>query len=109
MIFFYSWQWYGGPCSEVEPSESNFEKWNWGVFGDIALNITKTNDKVMAIQETIRTEGFFDVLFQIDFDALADLDRVLGQQEVFLRENSIVRWLVEGIRISTSFTLYLHA
>ena len=40
---------------------------------------------------------------------MADLDRVLRQQKVFLREKSIVRWLVEGIRISTSFTLYLHA
>jgi len=42
----------------------------------------------MAIQE----EGFSDDLLRIESDALADLDRVLGQQE-----KSKFRWLAKGI------------
>jgi len=53
----------------------------------------------MAIQE----EGFSDDLFRIESDALADLDRVLGQQK------SKFRWLAKGIEIPTSFTLWLNA
>ena len=45
----------------------------------------------MAIQKRIRVEGFSDDLFRIESDALADLDRVLGQQEVLLREKSRIR------------------
>jgi len=55
------------------------------------------------------TEDFSDDLFSIESDALANLDRVLGQQEIFLREKSKVRWLAEGIKISTSFTHCLNA
>ena len=59
----------------------------------------------MAIQEGTRTEGFSNDLFQIESDALVDLDRVLRQHEVFLWENSRVRWLAEGDRNTNGFLL----
>ena len=62
----------------------------------IALNISKANDKVMANQERIKTESFSDDLFRIESDVLIDLNRVLRQQEIFMREKSMIRWLVDG-------------
>jgi len=73
------------------------------------LNVAKADDSVMAIQGTIKIEGFSDDLLRIESDALADLDRVLRQQEIFLMKKSRVRWLVEGwIKITTSFTFCLN-
>ena len=40
-------------------------RWNWKVFGDVVLNTTKANDRVMAIQERIRTEGFLMTFFRL--------------------------------------------
>ena len=62
----------------------------------IALNISKANDKVMANQERIKTESFSDDLFRIESDVLMDMNRVLRQQEIFMREKSMIRWLVDG-------------
>jgi len=66
-------------------------RWNWEVFGDVALIVIKTNNRVMNIQERIRIEDFSDDFFQIDSDALVDLDRILRQQEIFLWEKIRVR------------------
>ncbi|KAI9182546.1 hypothetical protein LWI28_026412 [Acer negundo] len=71
-------------------------RWNWEVFGDIALNVTNANEKVMLIQDRISTEGFSDDLFRLESAALVDLNNVLKQQETFLKEKSRVRWLAEG-------------
>ena len=38
---------------------------------------------------------------------MTDQDRVFRQYEVFLKENSRVKWLAEGIEIPPSFALYL--
>ena len=106
LVFFYSWQWYMGPSSEVKTFEGAFEGMELDVFGDVALNVTKANDRVMAIQERIRIEGFPNDLLLIQSDALADLDRVLGQQEVLLKEKSRIKWLVEEDQ-NTNFFHYL--
>ncbi|KAK2654913.1 hypothetical protein Ddye_007965 [Dipteronia dyeriana] len=71
-------------------------KWNYEVFRDIKLNVTKANEKVMLIQGRIGSEGFSDDLFRLETVALADLDSALKQQEIFLKEKSRVRWLAEG-------------
>ena len=66
------------------------------MFGDIALNVTNANEKVMLIQGKIGSEGFSNDLFCLETAAVADLDSVLKQQEIFLREKSRIRWLAEG-------------
>ncbi|KAK2658406.1 hypothetical protein Ddye_004939 [Dipteronia dyeriana] len=55
-------------------------KWNWEVFGDITLNVTKTNENMMLIQGRTGSEGFLDDLFRLETAALADLDNALKQQ-----------------------------
>ncbi|KAK3204284.1 hypothetical protein Dsin_018330 [Dipteronia sinensis] len=78
-------------------------RWNWEVFGDIALNVFNANEKLMFIHGRIGSEGFLDDLFRLETSALADLDNVLKQQEIFLKEKSRVRWLAEGNRNSKFF------
>ena len=53
----------------------------------------------------MRVESFSDDFCQVESDAFADLYQVLEQQEVFLREKSRIRWLVDGIKMPTSFIL----
>ena len=38
-----------GPSSEVEASEGSFEEMELEVFGDVALNVTKANEREMVI------------------------------------------------------------
>ena len=56
------------------------------MFGDIALNVTNANEKVILILGRIASEGFSDDLFRLDTAALADLDSVLKNLEIFLKE-----------------------
>ncbi|KAK2660036.1 hypothetical protein Ddye_006569 [Dipteronia dyeriana] len=51
----------------------------------------------------IGSEGFLDDLFSLKTVALTDLDNVLKQQRIFLKEKSRVRWLAEGDQNSKSF------
>ena len=66
------------------------------MFGDIALNVTNANEKMMLIQGMIGSKGFSDDLFLLETAALADSDSVLKQQEIFLKEKSRVKLLAEG-------------
>ncbi|KAK3184200.1 hypothetical protein Dsin_031486 [Dipteronia sinensis] len=78
-------------------------RWIWEVFGDIALNVSNANEKVMLIQGRIGSEGFSDDLFCLETSALADLDSVLEQHEIFLKEkrgNKALSFIQIGENIS---------
>ncbi|KAK2650253.1 hypothetical protein Ddye_017742 [Dipteronia dyeriana] len=86
-------------CSTCISSGTQPFKFQGSGIGDIAMDVTKANEKVMLIQGMIGSEGFSDDLFRLETTTLAYLDIVRKQQEIFFKENSRVKWLAEDLSI----------
>ncbi|KAK3225536.1 hypothetical protein Dsin_005398 [Dipteronia sinensis] len=74
LVIHYCWEWYQVVVQKLKLLKKALRKWNYEVFGDIVLNITNANEKVMLIQGRIGSEGFSYDLFRLETVALTDLD-----------------------------------
>ena len=98
---------FGSPISvlvkKLKDLKCELKVWNWTVFGDLKLNISKASEKVLSVQQQLATEGPSDSLLFQEIDALSTLDTFLSQEETYLREQSRIKWLKEGDRNSSFF------
>ncbi|PON50380.1 hypothetical protein PanWU01x14_223520, partial [Parasponia andersonii] len=48
--------------AKLKDLKRELKVWNWQVFGELKLNITKASEKVLSRQERLTNEGFSDSL-----------------------------------------------
>ena len=89
-------------CQKLKNLRSRLKVWNWQVFGNLNLKIQAATDRVTRIQQSF-DDGVTTDLLNEEMDASSELDSLLFQREVLLREQSRVKWLKEGDRNSAFF------
>ena len=89
-------------CQKLKNLRSRLKVWNWQVFGNLNLKIQTATDRVTRIQRSF-DDGVTTDLLNEEIDASSELDNLLFQREVLLREQSRVKWLKEGDRNSAFF------
>ncbi|PON37349.1 Endonuclease/exonuclease/phosphatase, partial [Trema orientale] len=89
--------------NKLKALKRELKVWNWEVFGDLKLKIARATQNVSLIQERLGIEGFSDPLLKQETEAHPAFDILLSQEEIYLREQSRVKWLKEGDRNSSFF------
>ncbi|PON48518.1 Endonuclease/exonuclease/phosphatase, partial [Trema orientale] len=88
---------------KLKELKKELKVWNWQVFDDLRLNISKANDRVLSVQERLANESLYDSLLFQEIEALNSLDSLLLQEKTYFREQSRIKWLKEGDRNSVFF------
>lgn len=82
--------------------------WNWNIFGNVDKAILEAKSQLVAVQECLDMESFFEALFNEDKNGHAALDELLVKKECMLRDKCHVSWLEHGYRNSAFFYSLLH-
>ena len=93
-------------CQTLKNLRSRLKVWNWQVFRNLNLKIQAGTNRVAKIQQSFDDGVTMDLLNE-EMEASSKLDSLMFQREILLREQSRVKWLIEGHHNSSFFHFVL--
>ncbi|KAK9906168.1 hypothetical protein M0R45_002827 [Rubus argutus] len=88
--------------AKLHALKSLLKDWNFSSFGDVNLQVSNSKAALDLAQNEISVFGPSEVRFQREDAAHSNFQFALSLQDEFLRNKSLIRWLIEGDR-NTSF------
>jgi hypothetical protein len=90
-------------CSKLKRLKEHLRVWNSQVFGNVHSFVKDAEENLSRIQSQIHSNGYTDMLGDLEKSAQVKLEEALTRQEWFWQEKATVNWHVEGDRNTTYF------
>jgi hypothetical protein len=90
-------------CSKLKRLKEHLRVWNSQVFGNVHSFVKDAEENLSSIQSQIHSNGYTDMLGDLEKSAQVKLEEALTRQEWFWQEKATVNWHVEGDRNTTYF------